>query len=58
MMQQGMARRQAEEALEADVRDLRLDIRRTLAQEPAPAPFSDQREAPVEARTQGDPANS
>jgi RNA polymerase sigma-70 factor, ECF subfamily len=58
MMQQGMARRQAEEALEVDVRDLRLDIRRSLAQEPPEAPFSDQRESPVEARTQGDPANS
>src|SRR6202045_4488481 len=31
MMQRGMARRQAEEALEVDVRDLRVDIRRSLA---------------------------
>jgi RNA polymerase sigma-70 factor, ECF subfamily len=44
MMQQGMARRQAEEALEVDVRDLRLDIRRSLAQESPPAPFSQKRE--------------
>lgn len=57
MMQQGMARRQAEEALEVDVRDLRLDIRRSLAQEPPAAPFSDQREPPIEARTHGDAAN-
>src|ERR1700730_13707968 len=43
----GMSRRQAEEALEVDVRDLQLDIRRSLAQEsPAPA-FS---EKSVEAR--------
>jgi RNA polymerase sigma-70 factor (ECF subfamily) len=57
MMQQGMARRQAEEALEVDVRDLGLDIRRSLAQEAPAAPFSDQSQAPVEARTQGDLAN-
>jgi hypothetical protein len=57
MMQQGMARRQAEEALDVDVRDVRLDIRRSLAQEPPAASFSDQREAPIEARTQGDPTN-
>src|SRR5271157_4383909 len=38
MQQQGMDRRQAEEALEVDVRDLQVDIRRSLAQEsPAPA---------------------
>ena len=48
----GMSRRQAEEALEVDVRDLQVDIRRSLAQEsPAPA-FSEKR---VEARVrQGD----
>jgi RNA polymerase sigma-70 factor (ECF subfamily) len=44
MMQQGMARRQAEEALEVDVRDLRVDIRRSLAQE-SPAPtFSEKKD--------------
>jgi len=43
----GMSRRQAEEALEVDVRDLQVDIRRSLAQEPPPAPFSEKR---VEAR--------
>jgi len=39
----GMSRRQAEEALEVDVRDLQLDIRRSLAQETAPAAFSEKR---------------
>ena len=43
----GMSRRQAEEALEIDVRDLQLDIRRRLAQESPPAAFSEKR---VEAR--------
>jgi RNA polymerase sigma-70 factor (ECF subfamily) len=41
LMQQGMARRQAEEALEADVRDLQVDIRRSLAQDSPPATFSE-----------------
>jgi RNA polymerase sigma-70 factor, ECF subfamily len=40
MMQQGMSRRQAEEALEVDVRDLQVNIRRSLAQESPPAAFS------------------
>jgi RNA polymerase sigma-70 factor (ECF subfamily) len=43
MMQQGMARRQAEEALEVDVRDLRIDIRGSLAQESQAATFSGER---------------
>jgi RNA polymerase sigma-70 factor, ECF subfamily len=43
----GMSRRQAEEALEVDVRDLQVDIRRSLAQEPPPPAFSEKR---VEAR--------
>ena len=43
----GMSRRQAEEALEVDVRDLQLDIRRSLAQDSSPAAFS---EKTVEAR--------
>src|ERR1700735_4181768 len=55
MMQRGMARRQAEEALEVDVRDLRVNIRRSLAQESPPATFSSKRENPVEARTPGRP---
>ena len=33
MVQQGMSRRQAEEAFEMDVRDLQVDIRRSLAQD-------------------------
>ncbi len=41
LCRQGMSRRQAEEALEADVRDLRLDIRKSLAQEPATPAFSE-----------------
>lgn len=40
MVQRGMARRQAEEALDVDVRGLRIDIRRSLAQEPQNAAFS------------------
>jgi RNA polymerase sigma-70 factor (ECF subfamily) len=43
----GMSRRQAEEALEVDVRDLQVDIRRSLAQETTPVPFTEKR---VEAR--------
>lgn len=43
----GMSRRQAEEALEVDVRDLQVDIRRSLAQETPSATFSKKR---VEAR--------
>ncbi len=43
----GMSRRQAEEALEVDVRDLQVDIRHSLAQESPPRAFSDKR---VEAR--------
>lgn len=53
MTQQGMARRQAEEALDVDVRDLHLDIRRSLAQEsPTPA-FPDKRETRVEVVREG-----
>jgi RNA polymerase sigma-70 factor (ECF subfamily) len=43
----GMSRRQAEEALDVDVRDLQVDIRRSLAQESPPRAFSEKR---VEAR--------
>jgi RNA polymerase sigma-70 factor, ECF subfamily len=39
----GMSRRQAEEALEVDVRDLQVDIHRSLAQETTPVPFSEKR---------------
>ncbi len=45
MVQQGMARREAEEAMDVDVRDLQLDIRRSLAQESSPAAFSDQKDS-------------
>src|ERR1700722_1094932 len=45
MMQQGMARRQAEEALDVDVRDLQVDIRRSLAQDSPAAAFSEKEEA-------------
>ena len=36
----GMSRRQAEEASEVDVRDLRLNMRDRVAQEPGPQTFS------------------
>jgi RNA polymerase sigma-70 factor (ECF subfamily) len=39
----GMSRRQAEEALQADVRDLQLNIRDHLAQEAGPPAFSDKK---------------
>ena len=39
LMRSGMSRRQAEEALEVDVRDLSLDIRTRLAQETGARPF-------------------
>jgi len=48
----GMSRRQAEEALETDVRDLRVDIRRSLTQDSSPAAFS---EKSVEARVREGP---
>src|SRR5271170_7377694 len=44
MVQQGMARRQAEEALEVDVRDLRIDIRASLTQENPAAAFSEKKD--------------
>ncbi len=52
----GMSRRQAEEAMEVDVRDLQLDIRQSLrqerqAQESSPPAFSEKR---VEARVRED----
>jgi RNA polymerase sigma-70 factor, ECF subfamily len=39
----GMSRRQAEEALEIDVRDLRVNIRERVAQETGPPTFSDKK---------------
>jgi RNA polymerase sigma-70 factor, ECF subfamily len=43
LVRQGMSRRQAEEALSADVRDLVVDIRASLAQDSVAAPFSEKR---------------
>lgn len=40
LTQRGMSRRQAEEALEVDVRDLTVDIRRRLAQDSSSGTFS------------------
>jgi RNA polymerase sigma-70 factor (ECF subfamily) len=39
----GMSRRQAQETLAVDVRDLQLDLRRSLAQDSSSRPFSDKR---------------
>jgi RNA polymerase sigma-70 factor (ECF subfamily) len=52
MVRKGMSRRLAEEALETDVRDLNLDIRRSLAQDSASTAFSEKR---VEARVREGP---
>jgi len=48
LTRRGLSRRQAEEALDVDVRDLRLDIRRRLAQESPDRAFS---EKTVEVKT-------
>jgi RNA polymerase sigma-70 factor, ECF subfamily len=40
LVRRGMSRRQAEEALTADVRDLTVDVRRRLTQDSSPPPFS------------------
>jgi RNA polymerase sigma-70 factor (ECF subfamily) len=47
LVHQGMSRRQAEEALRADVRDLAVDIRASLAQDSAAAAFSEQGQRPA-----------
>jgi RNA polymerase sigma-70 factor (ECF subfamily) len=52
LTRRGMSRRQAEEALEVDVRDLQVDIRRSLTQESSPPAFSEKR---VEARVREGP---
>jgi RNA polymerase sigma-70 factor, ECF subfamily len=44
MMRQGMARRQAEEALDVDVRDLQINIRRSLTQESRAVTFLNQKD--------------
>jgi RNA polymerase sigma-70 factor, ECF subfamily len=41
LTKRGMSRRQAEEALDVDVRDLQVDIRRSLAQDSPAATFSE-----------------
>ena len=43
MVRRGMSRRQAEEALDVDVRDLHLDIPRSLAQDSPPPAFSEKK---------------
>ncbi|HTW59228.1 MAG TPA: sigma-70 family RNA polymerase sigma factor [Terriglobales bacterium] len=52
LARRGLSRRQAEEAMEADVRDLQVDVRRSLAQESASAAFSKKR---VEVQVRQDP---
>ena len=54
MVQQGMGRRQAEEALEVDVRDLRLDIRRSLAQGSSTLTFYEEKEDRLKADAPGE----
>lgn len=44
MMRHGMSRHQAEEALEVDVRDVQVDIRRSLTQEKPAAAFSERKD--------------
>ncbi|HTC56232.1 MAG TPA: sigma-70 family RNA polymerase sigma factor [Candidatus Sulfotelmatobacter sp.] len=57
LVQQGMARRQAEEALQVDVRDLQVDIRRSLAQDSPAATFSEKTvEAKTKTKTRAGPA--
>jgi RNA polymerase sigma-70 factor (ECF subfamily) len=43
LSRQGMSRRQAEEAMEVDVRDLRVNLRNRLVQESAPPAFSEKK---------------
>jgi RNA polymerase sigma-70 factor, ECF subfamily len=45
LMHQGMGRQQAEETLDVDVRDLQINIRRSLAQESEAPAFSQQNES-------------
>jgi len=52
MVRSGMTRRQAEEALDVDVRDLQVDIRQSLAQDSTSPAFS---EKTVEARAREGP---
>jgi hypothetical protein len=43
LARRGMSRRQAQEALEVDVRDLHLDIRKNLSQDSGDRAFSGQK---------------
>ncbi|HEV2114646.1 MAG TPA: sigma-70 family RNA polymerase sigma factor [Terriglobales bacterium] len=43
LQKQGLDRRQAEELMTVDVRDLQVNIRAHLAQKPSPKPFSEQK---------------
>jgi RNA polymerase sigma-70 factor (ECF subfamily) len=43
LVKKGMSRRQAEEALQVDVRDLSVNIRERMAQESSPAAFPDKK---------------
>lgn len=49
LVRRGMSRRQAAEAMETDVRDLQMDVRKSLAQETRPSSFSEKR-VKIEAR--------
>jgi RNA polymerase sigma-70 factor (ECF subfamily) len=52
LVRRGMSRRQAEEAMEVDVRDLQVNIRRSLTQDSSPPAFS---EKTAEARVREGP---
>src|SRR5579862_3040854 len=43
LVRRGMSRRQAEESMDVDVRDLQVNIKRTLTQESSPPAFSEKR---------------
>jgi RNA polymerase sigma-70 factor (ECF subfamily) len=47
LLKQGMSRRQAEEALEVDVRDLRVNLRSHLVQKIEPEAFSGKTDPPA-----------
>ena len=48
-----MSRRQAQEALEVDVRDIRMDLRNRLTQESGPGAFSKEKAGVIEASPGG-----
>jgi hypothetical protein len=47
LTRKGMSRRQAEEALETDVRDLAIDIRKQLTQDSSSPPFPNKKIMPA-----------